>query len=232
MIPYKSPLATVVPSRLEVRLEIAKALYTLLEDGDEQLRERRAEIASIRQGLAEIAHEIAKFRRAAPAPILSELRKYGYNPEEPRIPKHSTGGGRWTDNGTQFAASGMDDATSILRSRGGHHFVPRAVYTNLPLKPETKKVFDDARTGPLKGARHGWDAEHDAYNQAVADALKKFLARSGIEPQDMTPEQALRFVFDVIGSNDPRIHDLNLQLYRREILRYITPFVPYGPSRN
>jgi hypothetical protein len=126
MIPYKSPLATVVPSRLEVRLEIAKALRTLLEDGDEQLRERRAEIASIRQGLAEIAHDIAKFRRATPAPILSELRKYGYNPEEPRIPKHSTGGGRWTDNGTQFAASGMDDANSILRSRGGHHFVPRA----------------------------------------------------------------------------------------------------------
>ena len=37
----------------------------------------------------------------------------------------------------------------------------------------------------------------------------------------MTPEQALRFVFDVIGSNDPRIHDLNLRLYRREIVHYI-----------
>jgi len=193
----------------------------LLEDGDEQLRQRRAEIAFIRQGLAEIAHDIDSLRRNAPALILSELRKYGYNPEEPRVPKHSTGGGRWTDNGTQFAASGTNDATSILRSPGGHHFVPRAVFKDLPLKPETKKVFDDARTGPLKGGRHGWDAEHDAYNQAVAGALKKFLAENGIEPQDMTPEQALRFVFDIIESNDPRIRDLNLRLYRREILRYI-----------
>ncbi len=221
MIPYQWPVATAIPQNPEVRREIVKAILTLTEDQDERFRQRRAEIASIRQGLEEIVQNIRKLRREWPLLILSELRKYGYNPEEPRVPKHNAGGGRWTDGGTQFAASGSNDTASILRSRGGHHFVPRAVYKDLPLKPETKKVFDDARTGPLKGGRHGWDAEHDAYNQAVADALKKFLARNGIEPQDMTPEQALRFVFDVIGSNDPRIHDLNLRLYRREILHYI-----------
>ena len=155
MIPYKWPVATAIPQNPAVRREVAKAMQSFLEDGDGQLRQRRAEIASIRQGLDEIALDIAKFRREAPALILSELRKYGYNPEEPRVPKGNPGPGRWTDNGTQFAASGMDDATSILRSRGGHHFVPRAVYGDLPLKPETRKVFDDARTGPLKGSRHG-----------------------------------------------------------------------------
>jgi|GEM_PF-4074833 len=221
MIPYKWPVATSVPQNPHVRFEIAKALRTLLEDGDEKLRQRRAEIASIKRGLAELARDLAKLRREASSLILSALCKYGYNSAEPRVPKYSPGGGQWTDNGTQFAASGMDDATSILRSRGGHHFVPRAVYKDLPLKLETKKVFDDARTGPLKGGRHGWDADHDAYNQAAADALKKFLTGNGIEPQDMTPEQALRFVFYIIGSNDPRIHDLNLRLYRREMLRYI-----------
>jgi hypothetical protein len=48
MIPYKSPLETAVPNRLEVRLEIVKAMRTLVEDRDEQLLERRAEIVSIR----------------------------------------------------------------------------------------------------------------------------------------------------------------------------------------
>ena len=96
MIPYKWPVATAIPQNPEVRREIAKALRTFVEDDDERLRQRRAEIASIRQGLAEIAHDVAKFRRDAPALILSELCKYGYNPEEPRVPKHNTGGGRWT----------------------------------------------------------------------------------------------------------------------------------------
>lgn len=221
MIPYKWPVTTEIPRNPVVRREIVKAMQELADDGDELLRQRRAEIASIRQCLAELARDLAALRSGTPSLISSALGKYGYNPEEPRVPKHRTGGGRWTNNGTQFAASGANDAASILRPRGGHHFVPRAVYKDLPLKPETKKVFDDSRTGPLKGGRHGWDAEHDAYNQAAADAFKKFLARNGIEPQDMTPEQALRFIFEVIGSNDPRIHDLNLRLYRREMLHYI-----------
>ena len=122
MIPYKWPVATAIPQNPVVRREIARAMQAFLEDGDEQLRQRRAEIAAIRQGLAEIAQGIAKFRRDArslilselrkcgynpeeprvrfrhdaPALILSELRKYGYNPEEPRVPKRHTGGGEWT----------------------------------------------------------------------------------------------------------------------------------------
>jgi hypothetical protein len=87
----------------------------------------------------------------------------------------------------------------------------------LPLKPETKKVFDDARTGRLQGGKHGWDLEHDAYNEAVHEALEDFLEQNGLQPEDMTPEQAQQFVFEVIGSSDPRIRGYNLKLYRREI---------------
>lgn len=221
MIPYKSSLATAVPSSVEARLEIAVAIRALTEDRDKALRPRQAEIASIRRELEKIARDIAKLRRATSSPILSALRKYGYNPDEPRIPKHNSGGGQWTDNGTQFAASGTDDAPSILISRGGHHFVPKAVYNELPLKPETKQVFDDARTGPLKAARHGWSPEHADYNQAVSDAFKQFLNKYRIQPEDMTPDQAQQFVFEVIGSHDPRIRDFNLKLYRRETLYYI-----------
>lgn len=75
-------------------------MRALIEDGDEQLRQRRVEIAAIRLGLEEIARDISKFRRGAPSLILSELRKYGYNPEEPRVPEHSADGGQWTSNGT------------------------------------------------------------------------------------------------------------------------------------
>jgi hypothetical protein len=172
---------------------------------------------SVTNSIVESERQLASVNSSDVDEPIRSHRKYGYNPQEPRIPEHHTGGGEWT----RFAASTTDDATSILRSRGGHHFVPRAVYQNLPLKPETRKVFDDARTGTLSAARHGWSPEHAAYNQAVAEEFKKFLARNGIKPEDMSPQQAQQFVFEIIGSSDPRIHDFNLTLYRREILHYI-----------
>jgi hypothetical protein len=42
---------------------------------------------------------------AGPAGELSSaLRKHGYDPEEPRVPKHNAGGGRWTKDGASAAA--------------------------------------------------------------------------------------------------------------------------------
>jgi hypothetical protein len=172
------------PPTLEKQRDVLEAFRTLTGQDDELVQCRRAEIAAIRRDAEDIRRRIEAIRQQ-----LLELRKYGYDPEEPRVPKHQTGGGQWTKDGTQFAASDTDDATPILRSRGGHHFVPRAIYEKLPLKPETRKAFDDARTGPLDATRHGWSPEHAAYNQAVAEALKQFLARTGIKPGDMTPEQ-------------------------------------------
>jgi len=118
MIPYKWPVATAIPQNPAVRREIARAMQAFLEEGDERLRQRRAEIASLRQGLAELAQDIARFRRDAPALLLSELRKYGYNPEEPRVPKHSEGGGRWTSVG---AADGThwSEAPSVQIAAAG-----------------------------------------------------------------------------------------------------------------
>ncbi len=212
---YKFTRLTLPPT-LEKWRDVLDAYRTLVDQDDELIQQRRAEIAAIRREAEDIRRFIDAFRRQA-----AELDKYGYNPEEPRVPKHQTGGGEWTKNGTQVAASDTDDAAAILRPRGGHHFVPKAIYSKLPLKPATRKVFDDARTGPLSAARHGWSPEHAAYNQAAAEAFKQFLATNGIKPEDMTPEQALQFVFEVIESSDPRIRDLNMGLYRREILHYI-----------
>jgi hypothetical protein len=46
----------------------------------------------------------------------------------------------------------------------------------------------------------------------------------------MTPDQAQEFVFEIIGSRDPRIRDFNLKLYRREIIHYILHHVPINPD--
>jgi hypothetical protein len=115
MIPYKSPLETTVPNSLEVRLEIAKALQTLAGDQDERLRQRPAEIASIRCELEEIAQEVRALRSDGPSLILSKLRKYGYNPDEPRVPKHSPGGGRWTRVAANDGQNDASDASEFPR---------------------------------------------------------------------------------------------------------------------
>ena len=69
MIPYKWPVATEIPQNPQVRREIVKAMQKLADDGDERVRQRRAEIASIKQGLAELAQDIAAMRGAAPSLI-------------------------------------------------------------------------------------------------------------------------------------------------------------------
>jgi hypothetical protein len=156
------------------------------------------------------------------------VQKYGYSPDQPRVPKGNPHGGEWTTDGTQFAASDIDDSQTVpfRRRRGGHHFVSRGVYRKLPLKPETMQVFEDARTGPLQGGRHKWSPEHAEYNQAVKETLQQFLDKNGIKPEEMTPAQAQDFVYEVIGSRDPRIRELNLKIYRREIMYYIRRIPP------
>jgi hypothetical protein len=156
------------------------------------------------------------------------VQKYGYNPEQPRVPAGNSTGGRWTKDGVQFAASAEDDSQALIfkRPRGGHHFVPGAVFQKLPLKPETRQVFESARTGPPQVGRHGWSVEHAEYNTAVGEALQRFLDKGGIKPEEMTPAQAQDFVYEVLGSRDPRIREFNLRIYRREIMYYLRRVPP------
>jgi hypothetical protein len=234
MIPYKSPLATAVPNSLEVRLEIVKAMRTLLEEGDERLRERRAEIASIRQGLAEIAQDVALLRREAPSLILAELRKYGYNPDEPRVPKHSAGGGEWTrvaaNDDSNPASDAPKPSSPILFQRygRGHHWVGWDVYSKFKLKEETRRVFEDATSGQLADPSVNYfNREHRIYNRAVEKALRDYLIQNNITDDQMTPEQAEDFYRKIRGSNDPVIGGLNRKVIR-ERLRYIEYFYLRG----
>ena len=224
MIPYKWPLATAIPQSPAVRREIAKALFALVDDEDEQMRQRRAEIASIRQGLAEIAHDIAKFRRDAPVLISSELRKYGYNPEEPRIPKHSPGGGEWTrvagDASRQILSDGAPENTWVPGARYAvgweHHYVPWGTFDKFALQPQTRRVFVDATSGPLADTSvNRWSKEHAAYNDAVDEAFFSYLKRNNIpidQTERLTPAQAEEFLDEVFYSGDPRIRSFNMRI--------------------
>jgi hypothetical protein len=228
MIRYKWPVATAIPQNPEVRRDIVKAMQKLAADGDEPLWQRRAEIAFIKQGLAELAQDAVALRSRAPALILSELGKYGYNPEEPRVPKHNTGGGQWTrvaGNDDQNAAS---DIPRFQENAEGHHWVPDAVLKKFKFKQETRKVLENASSGALADPTvNFFHREHRQYNDAVERYIRKFLTENNIAEGELTPEQAETLYRRVRGSNDPVIGGLNRKVLR-ERLRYIEYFYLRG----
>lgn len=99
------------------------------------------------------------------------------------------------------------------RLRGGHHYVPKEIFEGLfkknQLRPETRKVFDEAVTGPLPKGLHKNDKLHREYTKAVMGLWDGFLKRHVIRPEDMTPDQARRFIHEVLHSDDPRISLFN-----------------------
>jgi hypothetical protein len=97
-------------------------------------------------------------------------RKAGFRRDQPRWPKRTPGGrgGKWS-GGAGTAAPSESYETSP--TRGGHHFVSKEVYEKLPLRPETKRIFDEAVTGPFHSGPHGWSQDHRPYNQTVKRAI-------------------------------------------------------------
>ncbi len=144
--------------------------------------------------------------------------KGGFDHSQRRVPAGDPRGGQWTSgeigtvsrNVTEFSAQGR-------KSTGGHHFLPRAVYQRLELPAETRKVFDDATTGPLRVV-HGWDEPHANYNAATNDLLDRFMKTNNIDPERMTPDQARSLLKEIQESHDPRIRNFNMRIRFREQL--------------
>jgi hypothetical protein len=99
---------TAVPQGWPARMEIAKAFRTLAEQVEqEQQLQRRGDLAAIRRDCELIAEAIREFRH--------ELRKAGFNPNEPRVPVGNPDGGQWTTGGRRRSSSESNvasDATS------------------------------------------------------------------------------------------------------------------------
>lgn len=158
-----------------------------------------------------------------------------YNPNQPRVPKGNPEGGQWAVSG----AAGQTDRrpksppTDISASRRrGHHFNPYAVFGKWNLRPETRKVFEDATTGTLARDSVRFDPEgtpykhmwgglvnlHGEYNQGVAELGSRFLSDNQITPESMTPDQARELLRQIDISEDPRIRDFNRAM---RMLRFI-----------
>ncbi|WP_148287856.1 hypothetical protein [Rhodopseudomonas sp. B29] len=163
-----------------------------------------------------------------------------YNPNQPRVPKGNPEGGEWTDSdGGQRASVSKEprsakprltptEFSSQSRPRG-HHFNPYAVFNKWNLRPETRKVFEDATTGTLardsvrfdpEGApyKHTWGRLHSEYNQGAAELGSRFLSENQITPETMTPDQARELLREIDISQDPRIRDFNRAM---RMLRFI-----------
>ncbi|MGA8820076.1 MAG: hypothetical protein WB624_22545 [Xanthobacteraceae bacterium] len=237
MIPYESNLATAVPEALDVRLAIIRAIGAHKEQCDnERARLRRAEIAFLRHELKGIAQDLRKVGRECLFLIRSELRKAGFNPNEPRVPAGNPDGGQWANDGRPPANESqvLSDAPDggwipgAQYAADGHHWVPKAVYGKYSLRPETKKVFDNSTSGPLADdSVNRWNIEHRTYNEAVNEAFTAYLKKNTIVADQMTPEQAEEILGEVKGSTDPRIRMLRMKILRQS-LRYFWVFGPRG----
>jgi hypothetical protein len=155
----------------------------------------------------------------------------GFHPNQPRVPAGHPDGGQWTDKeGDDAEARGRVVTPGLTPDNywlpgaqyvgPGHHFPPRAVWQDWPLQPETRKVFNNAVSGPIplrtfnpltrkETFYHQFDDMRREYNIAVTQLMERYMKRHGITPEAMTPVQAHRIVEAIRASRDPRIRDYN-----------------------
>lgn len=190
---------------------------------DRQIREVTEMLAARRfeRTVVDLKYEFAALRfQAAMLRHFVVCRKAGFRWNQPRWPRGTPGqSGRWS--GGPGTGAPKTDPSVAPRSRG-HHSVPGELYRNEPLKPETRKVFEDAATGPLRGKTHGNSVDHVNYNRAVKEAFDRFKVENGIaRSEDMTPEQAQKFVDEIKRSSEPQIKNFNMRIYMQEFHFYL-----------
>jgi hypothetical protein len=215
------------PSELtDLQSEIAEFRNLLRE-----VKEVRA-LRRLRQKQLELKCELAALAvKDVFARYFEQCRKAGFNPNQLRVPAGNSDGGQWTSEGDggarvrladagRLASPVMSDATDpiILGAQyaaEGHHFQAQQNYRNLPLSPETRKIFDDATSGRIHIRGHFFDEQHRQYNRATDEVMKNYMNRHGITPEQMTPNQAREIVKEIRESSDPRIRRYN------EMIRFL-----------
>ncbi|MTW15017.1 hypothetical protein GJ689_02225 [Rhodoplanes serenus] len=155
-------------------------------------------------------------------------QKAGFKEDQPRWPKgNGEISGRWSGGAGTDASAAEGASGSPGSAPRGHHFVHRSLYEKLSLRPDTRKVFETAVTGPLRAGPHGWSKEHYTYNRAVEESFERYLRDNRIRIEDMTPDEARKFIDATKRSTDPRIRAVNMRIYMREIMYWLRR-VPRG----
>jgi hypothetical protein len=178
------------------------------------------DFSAVRDSLLQLEREVTALRAELKFRRFFQDLKAGFNPDQARDDH-----GRWTDGSrAQYAQARVPG----LGRADGHHYVPHGVYDKLPLSPDTRKVFDDAKTGRLSDSRSNkYDTSHRLYNDAVKELFDEFIKRNQIQLEQMTPDQARQFLGEVLGSRNPRIRNFNMNILLREIMRRL-PRWPRG----
>jgi uncharacterized protein RhaS with RHS repeats len=88
--------------------------------------------------------------------------------------------------------NGGVDPEGLVRGKG-HHYVSRQTWGHLPLKPETRQVFEKASTGPIPPhMEHNFNQLHREYNRTVQNEWDRYTKNTNTS--DLTPDQANEFV--------------------------------------
>lgn len=94
-------ILTAVPQTLEVRLELAKAIRTLLASDDNRNRlQRRVETRVAYQDPEALARSIPQAARECASAVSAFMTLRKYSPDQPRMPAGNRDGGQWTSEGT------------------------------------------------------------------------------------------------------------------------------------
>ncbi len=123
---YKFTRLTLPPT-LEKQRDVLDAYRTLVDQDDELIQQRRAEIAAIRRELEDMRRFVDVFRlqaRELRAEILKELKARKYSPDQPRVPAGSPHGGEWTSGGDTESSNSLP-AASVTPARHGPQHGPQ-----------------------------------------------------------------------------------------------------------
>ncbi len=127
MTPWPPRRLNAVPRDWTVRAEIMKAMRTLAaQEEDEAFRRRRAEFAALRLDCELLAVSLRNDCRNYVSVVSAELRKAGYNPNEPRVPAGNPNGGEWT---RESEGSDSTDPSPVLSdATPDNGWIPGAQY--------------------------------------------------------------------------------------------------------
>jgi hypothetical protein len=110
-----------------------------------------------------------------------------------------------------LAAGGKRSVERVIKPpRGGHHWIPKAIWDQPNLSPEARKVFNNYTSGQY-GEPHLWSQPHAEYNRGVQELWDK----QRYNAARMTKEDAEDFIKQVKRSRDPRIAPFRNMIERK-----------------
>lgn len=159
-----------MPQTLQVRMEVAKAIR-LFADQDEAERLWKPNEMETPVSVRAIAAEVVR-------EVLRELRKAGFNPNEPRVPAGNPDGGRWTTDGGSGASS---DPRIVSDATPNTNWMPGAQYAandlpggpsleEPPVIPPEEPATAQLRNAFLKTAAY-WLAEAVLAGEPIGDLI-------------------------------------------------------------